>query len=225
MSTVNDERAEPAGARILVVDDEESITQLVATALRYEGFEVESAAGRPRRRQLARELPARPGRARRDAARPRRVRGATAGSRPTAIAVPVVFLTARDTTDGQRARPDARRRRLRRQAVQPRGAGRPGARGAAPHPRPTPGRDRCCATRTSSSTRTPTRCAAASRAIELTPTEYNLLHYLLTNAGRVLSQGADPRPRVALRLRRRHQRGRDLHQLPAQEGRQPARRR
>ncbi len=46
MSTVNDERAEPAGARILVVDDEESITQLVSTVLRYEGFDVESAAGR-----------------------------------------------------------------------------------------------------------------------------------------------------------------------------------
>jgi two-component system OmpR family response regulator len=32
-------------ARILVVDDEESITQLVSTVLRYEGFEVECAAG------------------------------------------------------------------------------------------------------------------------------------------------------------------------------------
>ncbi len=30
-------------ARILVVDDEESITQLVSTALRYEGFEVQTA--------------------------------------------------------------------------------------------------------------------------------------------------------------------------------------
>ena len=30
--------------RILVVDDEESITQLVSTVLRYEGFEVECAA-------------------------------------------------------------------------------------------------------------------------------------------------------------------------------------
>ncbi len=31
------------GARILVVDDEESITQLLCTALRYEGFETASA--------------------------------------------------------------------------------------------------------------------------------------------------------------------------------------
>ena len=33
-----------AAARILVVDDEESITQLLSTALRYEGFEVQTAA-------------------------------------------------------------------------------------------------------------------------------------------------------------------------------------
>lgn len=30
------------GPRVLVVDDEESITELVATALRYEGFQVEA---------------------------------------------------------------------------------------------------------------------------------------------------------------------------------------
>ena len=44
------------------------------------------------------------------------------------------------------------------------------------------------ATPTSSSTRTPARCGAGERIIELTPTEYNLLHYLLVNAGRVLSK-------------------------------------
>ena len=32
------------------------------------------------------------------------------------------------------------------------------------------------------------RCAAADRRIELTPTEFNLLHYLLANAGRVVSK-------------------------------------
>src|SRR5262249_15134765 len=45
--TARDE-AQPLGAgepglRVLVVDDEESITDLVATALRYEGFQVEVA--------------------------------------------------------------------------------------------------------------------------------------------------------------------------------------
>ena len=35
---------EDRAARVLVVDDEDSITQLVSTVLRYEGFEVECAA-------------------------------------------------------------------------------------------------------------------------------------------------------------------------------------
>src|SRR6266404_1423634 len=35
---------EQRAARVLVVDDEESITQLVSTVLRYEGFEVQCAA-------------------------------------------------------------------------------------------------------------------------------------------------------------------------------------
>ena len=41
-------RAEPNGApRVLVVDDEPSITDAVATALRYEGFDArEAASGR-----------------------------------------------------------------------------------------------------------------------------------------------------------------------------------
>ena len=33
-----------AGPRVLVVDDEESITELLSMALRYEGFEVQTAA-------------------------------------------------------------------------------------------------------------------------------------------------------------------------------------
>jgi len=41
-SSVHDQVA--TGVRILVVDDEESITQLLCTALRYEGFETTAAA-------------------------------------------------------------------------------------------------------------------------------------------------------------------------------------
>jgi len=41
-------------ARVLVVDDERSIVELVATALRYEGFQVETAAtGRDALRSVA----------------------------------------------------------------------------------------------------------------------------------------------------------------------------
>src|SRR6478735_2756117 len=41
-------------ARVLVVDDEESITQLVSTVLRYEGFQVKTAADGRSAVQLAR---------------------------------------------------------------------------------------------------------------------------------------------------------------------------
>jgi len=37
----------PQDHRILVVDDEPSIVDAVATALRYEGYEVEEAAATP----------------------------------------------------------------------------------------------------------------------------------------------------------------------------------
>ena len=43
-SGVQERSGAAADARILVVDDEESITQLLCTALRYEGFETASAA-------------------------------------------------------------------------------------------------------------------------------------------------------------------------------------
>ena len=39
----------PVGVRVLVVDDEPSITDAVATALRYEGFETRTAGDGPRR--------------------------------------------------------------------------------------------------------------------------------------------------------------------------------
>ncbi len=41
MGTLNGGTGE---ARVLVVDDEDSITQLLSTALRYEGFDVETSS-------------------------------------------------------------------------------------------------------------------------------------------------------------------------------------
>ena len=48
LAVMSEPRAEPIGApRVLIVDDEPSITDAVATALRYEGFETsEVATGR-----------------------------------------------------------------------------------------------------------------------------------------------------------------------------------
>ena len=43
MHTVQNGKAAAEGIRVLVVDDEENITDLLATALRYEGFDVEVA--------------------------------------------------------------------------------------------------------------------------------------------------------------------------------------
>jgi two-component system, OmpR family, response regulator len=86
-------------ARILVVDDEESITQLLCTALHYEGFETASAADG--REALAMAGRFRPDLVLLDVMLPdidgfevhRRLTG---GARPR---LPVVFLTARRDTD------------------------------------------------------------------------------------------------------------------------------
>ena len=81
-----------------------------------------------------------------------------------------------------------------------------------------PGRRRCCASPTSSWTRTPTRCAAATaRSTSRRPSSTSCTTCSPTPAGSL--EGPDPRPRLALRLRRRRERRRDLHQLPAQEDR------
>ena len=55
--------------------------------------------------------------------------------------------------------------------------------------------------------------------VELTRTEFRLLRYLMMNTRPRALADADPRPRLGLRLRRRRQRARDVHQLPAPEGR------
>ena len=205
--------------RILVVDDEESITQLVSTVLRYEGFEVECAADGRAAVKAARLVPPRPRRARRDAAGPRRLRGVPAAGRRRDPRVPVLFLTARDRpedrvhgltvgADDYVGKPFSLEElvaRVRAILRRTRGERRRTA--------------RRCATPTCELDEDAHEVRRGGQLVELTPTEFNLLRYLLVNAGRVRQQGPDPRPRLALRLRRRLERGRDLHQLPAQEDR------
>ena len=173
-------------ARVLVVDDEAAIADLVPTALRYEGFEVSTAgdgraaleaveAFRPDLIVLDVMLPDLDGfEVQPPAARPRAAR---------AGAVP--HRARRDR--GQGARPHARRRRLRDEAVQPRGAGRADPRGPAPRRQGEPRRSRASLRRPRDGRRRPTRLRAGA-AIALSPTEYNLLRYLLVNQGRVLSK-------------------------------------
>jgi len=180
------ERAGDVPARILVVDDEDSITQLVSTALRYEGFTVETAASG--RAALSEASSFRPDLVLLDVMLPdldgfevhRRL--ANTGSR-----LPVIFLTARRETNDRvrgltigaddyvvepfsleeliaRVRAVLRRTRGDDQGVQ---------------------RLVYADLELDDETREVRR---AGTLVELTPTEFNLLRYLLANAGRVLSK-------------------------------------
>jgi len=175
--------------RVLVVDDEEHITELVSMGLTYNGFEVERvASGRSALEAVERRRP--------DlivldvmlpdldgfevARRLRQTEGA--GTR-----VPVIFLTARDTTQDKIAglrlgsddyvtKPFSIEELIERvRAVLRRSAGT------------GPGEHRLTYAdlELDEDTRDVWR---AGKLVELTPTEYKLLRYLLANARRVLTR-------------------------------------
>ena len=109
--------------RVLVVDDEINIAELLLMALRYEGFAAETAGSgeealerfddfRPHLLVLDVMLPDLDG-----FEVARRLAASAAG-------LPIIFLTARDTTEDKVRGLTARRRRLHDQAVQRRGADR-----------------------------------------------------------------------------------------------------
>jgi two-component system, OmpR family, response regulator len=176
--------AEPA--RILVVDDEESITQLVSTVLRYEGFEVESALDGKAAVRVARAF--RPDLVVLDVMLPdwdgfevyRRLADGLPG-------VPVVFLTARDSaTDRVRGltlgaddyvgKPFSLEELVAR------------VRAVLRRTRPRPEQGGVLRYRDLAIDEDAHEVRRGDRMIDLTPTEYHLLSYLLTNAGRVLSK-------------------------------------
>jgi two-component system OmpR family response regulator len=175
--------------RVVVVDDEEHITELLAMGLTYNGFDVERVAnGRDALSAIERQRP--------DlvvldvmlpdldgfevARRLRQVEGA--GTR-----VPVIFLTARDTTqdkieglrlgsDDYVTKPFSIEELIERvKAVLRRSSGT------------GPGENRLSYAdlELDEDTRDVWR---AGKRVELTPTEYKLLHYLLSNARRVLTR-------------------------------------
>ena len=86
---------DPAGVRVLVVDDEDYITDLVAVGLRFVGFEVETAADG--REALAKVVTTRPDLVVLDIAMPG-IDGIEVVERlrRDGVATPIVFLTARD---------------------------------------------------------------------------------------------------------------------------------
>ena len=172
-------------ARVLVVDDERSIVELVATALRYEGFQVETAAtGREALRSVASW---RPDLVVLDVMLPdldgHEVHRRLDGSTP----VPILYLTARDATedkvrgltlgaDDYVTKPFSLEELVAR------------VRSVLRRTRPdtsTSGRLELHDLVLDEDTHEVTR---AGRAIELTPTEFNLLRYLLVNARRVVSK-------------------------------------
>jgi two-component system OmpR family response regulator len=179
-------RAAPDAARVLVVDDESYITDLVATALRYEGFEVATAGNG--RDVLALVESFRPALIVLDVMLPdldgfevqRRL--LDRGRR-----IPVLFLTARDATedkvrgltiggDDYVTKPFSLEELIARiRAVLRRAGG--GERGSE--------RLRFEDLEMDEDTHEVWR---GGTTIELTPTEYNLLRFLLENPRRVLSK-------------------------------------
>ena len=173
-------------ARILVVDDEESITQLLSTALRYEGFEVQTAASG---RDALSEVEAfRPDLVLLDVMLPDMDGFEVQRRLPTgATRLPVVFLTARRDTED----------RVRGLTV--------GADDYVTKPfslEELIARVRAVLRRTRGEDAEHKRIVYADveldeetyevrrddTLVELTPTEFNLLRYLMVNAGRVLSK-------------------------------------
>ena len=183
--TAEDPTAE--GPRILVVDDEPSITDLVATVLRYEGFGVEVAANGWDALRLASEF--RPDLVVLDVMLPdndgfevhRKLRDRGVG-------VPVIFLTARDATedkvrgltiggDDYITKPFSLEELVARIRMVLRRAG--AADGA------DPARLRFHDLEMDEDSHQVWR---GGRAVELRPTEYQLLRFFLLNPRRVLSK-------------------------------------
>jgi two-component system OmpR family response regulator len=172
--------------RILVVDDEASITDLVATVLRYEGFQVETAA--TGRRALAAVTSFRPHLVVLDILLPD-LDGFGVQARMTAdgIRTPILFLTARDATedkvrgltmgaDDYVTKPFSLEELVARVRAILRRAGDEGV---------SSGRLVFADLEMDEDTHEVWR---GKRAIDLSPTEFNLLRFLMLNAKRVVSK-------------------------------------
>ncbi len=181
--------AEPAKPYVLAVDDEEHITELVAMALTFNGFEVERAA--TGRQALAAIERRRPDLIVLDVMLPDLdgfdVASRLRSSDSQSTRIPIIFLSARDATadkveglrlgvDDYVTKPFSVEELVERVKAVLRRAGNSG-----------PGEHKltCHDLILDEDTREVWR---AGRYIELTATEYRLLHYLLINARRVLSR-------------------------------------
>ena len=174
-------------ARLLVVDDEPSLQDIVATSMRFLGYQVAVAATGREAVRMASDM--HPDLIILDVMLPdfdglevmKRVRSA---GRRRRRGVPV----RPGHPDGQDRRPDRRRRRLRHQAVRPGGTRRPGGRRAAPDPAGDRRRRACCGWPTCELDPETYQVTRAGVPIELAPTEYKMLRHLMINANVVLSR-------------------------------------
>ena len=203
--------------RILVVDDEPSIVDAVSTSLRYEGFGVDEAVNGRLALAAAQEHP--PDLIVLDVMLPD-LDGleVTRRLRADGIRVPILFLTARDAIEDKVAgltvggddyvtKPFALAEIVARvHAILRRIGSEPEDEGML----------RFADIEMDESAHEVTRARTAHRPhrnrIQPAPV-------LPSQSPPCAVQGPDPRPRLALRLRRGRQRGRDLCQLPAQEAR------
>src|ERR1051326_6622527 len=174
------------GARVLVVDDEPNITELVAMALRYEGFSVKTAA--PGRAALAAVSQFSPALVILDVMLPD-IDGLEVLRRlnSTGHRVPIIFLTARDATedkvhgltvggDDYVTKPFSVEELVARVRVVLRRHGAGGDESGHLQLADLELDDEAHEVR------------RAGKVVELTTTEYRLLRYLLVNAGRVLTR-------------------------------------
>jgi two-component system OmpR family response regulator len=174
------------GARVLVVDDEPNITELVAMALRYEGFSVKTAAtGRSALTAVSQFAPAL---VILDVMLPD-IDGIEVLKRlnQTGHKVPIIFLTAKDATDDKVhgltvggddyvTKPFSIAELMARVRVVLRRHGSAG---------PENGKLSLADLELDDEAHEVRR---GDKVIELTTTEYRLLRYLLINAGRVLTR-------------------------------------
>ena len=170
-----------------MVDDEPTLAELLSTALRYEGWQVDHALTGHAAVEPAKALD--PDVIVLDVMLPdlsgidvlRRVRA-------THPNVPVLFLTAKDAVEDRIAGPDRRWRRLRDQAVQPRGGRRAAARPAAPDGSVSSREEAVLVVGDLQMDEDSHEVTRGGEDIRLTATEFELLRYFMRNPKRVLSK-------------------------------------